>query len=186
MEEPDMATMLNGWDVEAVTEAVEGVKEEPESGRLAWRSRVSWDGGFGLDVRTLEIEQLGETMPRRFTLRGDHPPELLGQNTGPTAIELVLAALGSCIAGTFAAEATSRGVEIRELEVDVEGVMDLNGFFGLQPIPAGLSDVKLNVRVSSNAETAVLEEILEGAQSHSPVFDTVTRPIGVETALEEV
>lgn len=184
MEESTVANMLNGWDVDAVTEAVEGVRQEPASGRLTWRSRVTWDGGFGLDVRTGEIEQFGEVIPRRFTLRGDHPPELLGENTGPSAVELVLAALGSCMAGTFAAEATARGVEIRQLEVDVEGAMDLNGFFGLQPIPAGLSDVRLGFRVESDAEPAVLREILEGARSHSPVFDTVTRPIGVEAGLE--
>lgn len=181
-----MATMLNGWDVEAVTEAVDGVKEEPEAGRLTWRSRVTWDGGFGLDVRTLEIEQLGESMARRFTLRGDHPPELLGQNTGPTAVELILGAIGSCMAGTFAAEATSRGVKVRKLDVDVEGVMDLNGFFGLQPIPAGLSDVRLDITVSADADAALLEEILEAARDHSPVFDTVTRPVAVKTVLEQV
>jgi hypothetical protein len=89
---------------------VEGVGERPETGILTWRSKVSWDGGFWLDVRTLGIEQMGETIRRRFTTRGDHPPELLGRNTGPTAIETLLAALGACMAGTFAAQATARGV----------------------------------------------------------------------------
>lgn len=60
---------------------------------------MTWDGGFGLDVRTREIEQLGEVMERRFTMRGDHPPELLGHNTGLTAIETLMAALGSCMGG---------------------------------------------------------------------------------------
>ena len=94
-----MTTTLNGWDVEAMTQAVTMVKEQPEAGLLTWRGRSIWDGGFGLDVRTREIEQLGEVMDRHFTLRSDHPPELLGQNTGPTAIETVLAALGACMTG---------------------------------------------------------------------------------------
>lgn len=178
-----MANVLNGWDLDAMTEAVDGVRQEPEAGRLRWRSRVTWDGGFGLDVRTQEIEQLGEAMPRRFTLRGDHPPELLGQNTGATAIELLLGALGSCMAGTFAAQATARGVAIDSLELEVECDIDLNGFFGLQPVPAGVSDVKLAFRVESDAEPDVLEEILEAARAHSPVFDSVTRPIPVETSV---
>ncbi len=178
-----MATLLNGWDVDAMTEAVEGVREDPESGHLIWRSRTSWDGGFGLDVRTREIEQLGEVMERRFTLRGDHPPELLGENTGPTAVELILAALGACMAGTFAAQATARAVEIDALAVDVEGAIDLNGFFGLKPVPAGLADVKLTFRVRTDADDATLQEILDAARSLSPVHDSVTRPVAVETEL---
>lgn len=178
-----MATELNGWDVEGMTEAVQAVERQPEAGRLTWRSSVRWDGGFGLDVRTREIEQMGEAMPRRFTVRGDHPPELLGENTGPTAVEMILAALGACMAGTFAAQATARGIELEAMEVDVEGAIDLNGFFGLQPIAPGLSDVGLSFRVRSDAEEAELREILEAARSLSPVFDSVTRPLVVDTSL---
>lgn len=178
-----MSTELNGWNVEAMSGAVEAIKEQPEAGKLTWRSRVVWDGGFGLDVRTEEIEQLGQVMERRFTMRGDHPPELLGHNTGPTAIETLLAALGSCMAGTFAAQATARGVKIEALEVDVEGAIDLNGFFGLKPISPGLSDVKLSFRVKSGADSHMLNEILEAAQSLSPVFNSVTKPVGVGVRL---
>lgn len=176
-----MSTVLNGWDVDAMNEAVDGVRQQPDAGKLTWRSRVRWDGGFGLDVRTREIEQLGDVIERPFTLRGDHPPELLGENTGATAIELLLAALGSCMAGTFAAQATARGVEIDSLEVDVSGDIDLNGFFGLQPVPAGVSDVTLTFHVRSDAEPEVLAEIAEAARAHSPVYDSVTRPIEVTT-----
>lgn len=179
-----MTTVVNGWDVEAMTEAIEGVKKQPESGRLTWRSRVRWDGGFGLDVRTHEIEQLGDVMERSFTIRGDHPPELLGANTGPTAIEMVFAALGSCVAGTFAAQATVRGVELDSLEVDVSGDIDLNGFFGLAPVNPAISDVDLAFRVRSEADRDVLDEILEATRSLSPVFNSVTRPVRVETRLQ--
>jgi hypothetical protein len=123
-----MTTTLNGWDVEAMTQAITMVKEQPEAGLLTWRGRSIWDGGFGLDVRTREIEQLGEVMDRHFTLRSDHPPELLGKNTGPAVIETVLAALGGCMTGAFAAQATARGVRIDSLTVDLECTIDLNGF----------------------------------------------------------
>jgi uncharacterized OsmC-like protein len=178
-----MMTELNGWNVEAMTEAIEGVKQNPEAGPLTWRGRAVWDGGFGLDVHTTEIEQLGQVMKRRFTLRGDHPPELLGNNTGATAIETFLAALGSCMAGTFAAQATARGVELEALEVDMEGVIDLNGFFGLKPINPGLYDVKLTFRVQSDADAGALQEILEATRSLSPIFNSATKPVGVEATV---
>ena len=179
-----MTMMLNGWDVDAMNEAVEAVKEQPESGCLTWRSRVRWDGGFGVNVRTRDIEQLGEVLERPFILRGDHPPQLLGGNTGPTAIELLFGALGSCMAGTFAAQATARGVAVDSLEVDVSGDIDLNGFFGLRSVPPGVSGVTVSFRVQSDADLEVLEEIADAARAHSPVHDSVTRPVEVETRIE--
>ncbi|MGD8428438.1 MAG: OsmC family protein [Balneolaceae bacterium] len=180
-----MVVELNGWNTEAMNEAIEGVKECPEAGILTWRSRVKWDGGYGLDVRTREIEQLDEVMVRRFTMRGDHPPELLGNNTGPTAVEILMSALGACMAGTFAAQATAREVKIDKLEVDLESKIDINGMFGLMPIRPGLSDVKLSFRVESDADMTVLQEILEEAQALSPVFDSVTKPVEVNVDLEK-
>lgn len=175
---------LNGWDVDAMTEAIEGVQEQPDTGRVTWRATVNWDGGFGLDVHTRSIEQAGHQLQRHFTLRGDHPPELLGENTGPTAIETVIAALGACMAGTYAAQATARGVKLDALELDVSANIDLNGFFGLKEIPSGLSNVHLDYRVQADASDEQLQEIMQAAKSLSPIFDTVTRPVNVEVALE--
>ena len=96
---------------------------------------------------------------------------------------MLLAALGSCMAGTFAAQATARAVKIEALEVDVESAIDINGFFGLKPIRPGLSGVTLSFRVKSDADPQMLGEILAAAQSLSPVFDSVTKPVDVEARL---
>ncbi len=178
-----MTTELNGWNVQEMTDAVEGVREAPDTGNLTWKSRVAWDGGFGLDVRTLGIGQMGEVMERHFTLRGDHPPELLGRNTGPTAIETQLAALGACMTGTYAAQATARGVELKALEVEVEGRIDLSGFFGLRPTPPGVRDIRLTFHVDADADEAMLHEILEATEALSPIHDTVTTARQVVTRL---
>lgn len=186
--EPTMpaAQELNGWNLDSMQGAIHDLEQHPSSARLTWRSRVVWDGGFGLDIRVGEIEQQGQVMKRHFTLRGDHPQELLGQNTGPTAVESLLAALGACMAGTFAAQATARGVRIDALEVDVEGTNDLIGFFGLGPVSPALSDVRVSYRVASTANGRELQTIADAARSLSPVFNTVTRPVAVETSLRKL
>lgn len=176
----------NGWNLDDFRGAVDMVAERPEAGRLTFRGRVAWDGGFAGDARPLAIEQLGEVMERRFTMRGDHPPELLGQDTGATAIETLLAALGSCVMGTYAAQATARGVDLAALEIDVVGTIDLNGFFGLRPVPPGLSDVRLGIRVKSDADESTLRELAELAKSHSPVHHTLTRPLSIESSVERI
>jgi uncharacterized OsmC-like protein len=178
-----MKRNLNGWDLDAVEQAVEGVRQEPAAGHLTWRNRVTWDGGFGLDVRTRDITQLDQVIPRHFTMRGDHPAELLGDNTGPTAVETLLGALGACVAGTFASQATARGIELHELQVDVEAAIDLAGFFGLRPVQAGLSQVKVDIRARADAPDGKLQEVLDAVRQHSPVFDTITRPVEIEAVL---
>jgi uncharacterized OsmC-like protein len=125
-------------------------------------------------------------MRRRFTLRGDHPPELLGENTGPTAVETLLAALGSCIAGTYAAHATARGVKLAELEVEIESAIDLNGFLQLAPTHAGLQGVYATLRVTADADDDVLDEIRRVVTEASPVYDSVSNPVAIESSIELV
>ena len=181
-----MSVMLNGWNIDAVNEAVENIRQMPEAGKLKWKSQLNWDAGFGLDIRTNKIKQLDEEMDRAFTMRGDHPPELLGKNTGPTAIETLMAALGSCMAGNFAVQATVRGVKIDSLRVDLENEIDLNGMFGLKDIRPGISNVKLKFHVKSDADEETLQEILDAAQSLSPVYDSVSKPVQVHNILSKI
>lgn len=177
---------LNGWNLDDFQATVDAVKERPEAGKLTWRTRFCWDGGFGGDAHVEEIEQLGQVIRRRFTLRGDHPPELLGANTGPTAIETLLAALGSCMAGTYAAQATARGVTIDELEVEVESAIDLNGFLQLAPVRPGLDGVQVRIRVKSDADDATLEELRSVVTHASPVYDSVAHPVSVVSTIERL
>ena len=178
--------LLNGWDVDAFRETVATVERNPEAGRLTWRGRVSWDGHFGVDAHADAIEQLGEVIPRRFTLRGDHPPELLGENTGPTAVETLLAALGACVAGTYAAHATAQGVVIEALEVAVESAIDLNGFLQLAPTPAGLDGVAVTVRVRSDADERTLEDLRRIVTQASPVHDSLSRPVQIQSTVQRL
>ena len=159
--------------------AIEDVAANPEAGALTWRSHVVWDAGFGLDVRTDSIEQLGQDMPRLH--RAQRPPTGAARaNTGPTAIELVVAALGACITGTYAAQATARGVTLDHLDVELETLIDLNGFFGIDDqVPAGLQRVRATFRVAADADDATLQEIADAVAQLSPVHDTLTRPVEV-------
>lgn len=172
MPKTETATTLNGWNTAAMAAAVAGVKQQPEAGKLTWRGSVTWDGGFGMDAKTETIEQMGQVIERHFTFRGDHPPELLGQDTGPTAVETLLAALGSCITGTYAAQATSRGITLDKLEVSIEADIDLQGFFQLADVRSGLSNVQVTIKVKSDADAKTLQEIKEAALKSSPVYDS--------------
>ena len=174
----------NGFNVDEFQAMVAAVQQQPEAGKLTFRASYAWKGGFAGDTRLETIEQLGQPIPRRFTLPGDHPPELLGHDYGPSSVETLMAALGSCIAGTYAAHATARGVEIDGIDVELEGKVDLNGLLQLAPVRPGPSGIRAKVRVKSGADDATLTELCEVTKHASPVYDALTNPVPVETWVE--
>ena len=97
----------NGFNVDEFQAMVAAVQQQPEAGKLTFRASYAWKDGFAGDTRLETIEQLGQPIPRRFTLPGDHPPELLGHDYGPSSVETLMAALASCVAGTYAQRCAS-------------------------------------------------------------------------------
>jgi uncharacterized OsmC-like protein len=180
------ATTLNGFDLAALQATVQAVRENPEAGRVTFRGRTVWAGGPAGDGRAEEMEQLGHVTQRQFTARGDHPPALLGRDTGPTAGEALLAALGSCLTATYASHATAHGVPLHALEVSVAGELDLGGFLQTGQTRAGFRSIQAVIRVRAEADEATLADVCRVTTQASPVFDTVSRGVPVTASVERL
>jgi uncharacterized OsmC-like protein len=112
----------------------------------------------------------------------DMPAPVGGGGTAPTPGWLIRAALASCTATTIAMRAAELNVALTELEVTAESKTDMRGLLdvgdGVQPGPVG---ALLRVRLAADdADKQRLEELVEWADSHSPVGDCVRRTIPVE------
>lgn len=149
----------NGFDLEELQGAANMLQKQPEAGRVAFRSRHEWDEKFAVDGHAQEIEQAGQIIRRSYSFRDDYPAELMGTNSGPAPMENLMAALGACVASTYASQAAVRGIDIEELTVDLEAELDLRGMFKLAPVRPGLSGIQAKVRVKSGADDATLEEL---------------------------
>jgi uncharacterized OsmC-like protein len=68
-------------------------------------------------------------------LTGSEPEVLLGSDSGPNAVELVLAALGFCYSVGFVYNAAALGCELEEISYEVEGDLDLRNFGGIDAGP---------------------------------------------------
>lgn len=180
------ARELNGWNLDDFQSTVQTVRDQPEAGRVKWQLRTDWDEGFALDARTRQIARLDENLARSFAIRSDHPPELLGHDSGPTAVEILLCGLGACVTGTYAAHATAKGIRLEALHVDLEAEIDLNGFLQLQPTRAGLRNVRVTVMVKADASDRDLEELLDVTRRASPVYDTVSNAVAIESTVARV
>lgn len=114
----------------------------------------------------------------------DEPALLGGTDTAPNPVEAVLAAYGSCLAVGYTLNAAVRGIEVRSLSIDVEGHIDLAGFFGLNAdVPAGFSSISTQVHLDAEASDAQLQDLHRHVLATSPVGSILQRPLEVRTEL---
>jgi uncharacterized OsmC-like protein len=112
----------------------------------------------------------------------DMPTAVGGGGAAPTPGWLIRAALASCAATTIAMRAAELDISLTRLEVIAESETDMRGLLdvgdAVEPGPVG---ALLRVRLAAgSADEQRLEELVEWADSHSPVGDCVRRAIPVE------
>jgi putative redox protein len=116
---------------------------------------------------------------RDFALTVDEPEQIGGTNTGPTPVELVLAALGTCQEIVYATYARVLGIPLNGVEVSAEGRIDLRGFFGVADEQAGFKDVSYTVAIDSPAAPEEIARLVAAVNAHCPVLDILQQPVPV-------
>ena len=139
---------------------------------------------FSADSRQVEGLR-SETKIRQFSLTIDEPPTLGGTDTGPNPVELVLAALATCQEITYRAYATALGIPLESVSVNLEGSLDLRGFFAVKDgVRSGFNDVRGVVNLKSSASASELAKLKDVVDAHCPVLDILREPVPVDLRLE--
>ena len=133
-----------------------------------------------------QVEGLrSETKIRQFSLTIDEPPNLGGTDTGPNPVELVLAALATWQEITYRAYATALGIPLESVSVNLEGSLDLRGFFAVKDgVRSGFNDVRGVVNLKSSASASDLAKLKDVVDAHCPVLDILREPVPVDLRLE--
>ena len=168
-------TNLNDVDLAAVAALAETVAGNEQAGDTTWSASVTWDGAFRSSARIRDFAPL----------QSDEPAGLGGSNTAPNPVEQLLAALGNCLAVGYAANASARGIELRDLRIDLSGDLDLHTFLGLRPGHAGFSNITAEVHIASDASREHLQELHSAVIATSPVGHTLAAAIPVSIDLAE-
>lgn len=169
-----MTTALNNVDIETVAGLAGHISENPATGDTVWSAIVTWNGGFR-----------SEAVIRDFApLKSDEPAALGGTDTAPNPVEQLLAALGNCLAVGYAANATARGIEIENLEIRIDGDLNLESFLGLTPGHAGFNDIRARVKLDSPAPREELDDLHKTVLETSPVGHTLGAAIPVAVELD--
>jgi len=175
----------NGVDVAALEGAVETVSGDHEHGAFTFRAETEWEDALKSVTTIEEFDQAGETIhTRAFTLEGDEPEQILGERTGPNAVEVLLGALGSCLSVGYAANAAAMGIDLDGLRFEMEGDVDLRGFLGIDDdVRPGYQAMTCTAYVDTDASEAELRALRERVESTSPLVDVITNEVPLATEL---
>ena len=166
-------TSLNGVDLAAIGELAQQLVADPGADKSTWSARTTWTGAF---TSASHVHEHG-------AISSDEPELLGGGGTAPNPVEYVLASLGSCLAVGYAASAAVRGIELRSLEIELSGTIDLRVFLGLVEGHAGYEHIEATARVESDADDAALEQLHEHVVRTSPVGNTIEHPVELDARL---
>lgn len=154
---------------DAIARAAETFRSAPPRARATFRSESALGDGFRSEVRV-----------RSHALTVDEPAGIGGSDAGPTPVELVLAALGTCQEITWRAFATALGIPLESVAVTVEGDIDFRGFFAIDPaVRPGFQQIRVHVTLGTDATEEDLARLTAMVNGHCPVLDMLTKPVAV-------
>ena len=174
---------MNGLDVERMTATVELIRQQPDMAQFQFRARNQWiDGGENRST-IKDFHGAGQEDTSRseaWEYINGEPPVLLGNNEGANPVEYLLHALAGCVTTTLVLHATARGIRINRLATVLEGDIDLQGFLNLDPnVPVGYREIRIGMDVEADCSDEELDELIAFTHEHSPVCNTVCRPVPV-------
>ena len=183
MTKEETAVQLNGLDTEALFGTLAAIEQTPTLADFEFRASNQWISGGANRSRIKEFYGVGaedESRNSAFEFTNGEPPVLLGNNEGANPVEFLLHALAGCVTTTTILHATARGIQIDSLSTKLVGTMDLKGLLALDDsAPIGYKEIHIEMDIKADCSDAELDDLLAFAQDHSPVCNTICRPVPV-------
>ncbi len=178
-------TIVNGVNVDYVNDAIKMFEESKELANFKFRVSNKWiDGGHS---QTTVQDFYGVSQENqhitKIKLDADEPPLMAGQDIGANPVEHLLNALATCLTSTLVYHAAIRGIQIEELESEIEGDIDVRGFLGISSdVRRGYENIRVNFKVKTDDAENI--ERLKALSKLSPVFDTTSNGTNVDVQIE--
>ncbi len=179
----EIPVRTNGLDMEALVGTVAAIKQDPSLGQFEFRATNRWVDGGENRSRIKEFYGAGsedESRTEAFEFTNGEPPVLLGANEGANPVEYLLHALAGCVTTTTVLHAAARGIQIERLSTELVGTIDVQGLLALDDsVPVGYEQIRIKMDIQADCSDEELNELVAFAQDHSPVCNTICRPVPV-------
>jgi uncharacterized OsmC-like protein len=126
------------------------------------------------------------TKARSFTVETDEPAALGGKDQKIDPMELLLAAVGTCLTIGRVTQANMKGIDYGDLKIRVHAPFDLRGYLALdESVCPGFGEITYTVEVDTDADAETLEAIRKAAEASSTVTDNVLNATPVRGAVHK-
>ena len=135
--------------------------------RPLYQTSVQWVSGY----RTRTQVKSGAIV------QGDEPSTYGGEDTGATPQELLLAAVGNCLAATYVGGLSASGIRVNSLKLNVSGRVNFRAAYGVLPGAPGFEAIEVEVLLDADAPKDRLDALLAKLLPTAPIPDTIIRPV---------
>jgi len=142
--------------------------------KFAWSARVKWSAGMA-----------ATSYVRNHAVAVGQPASFDTADAAPSAIELLLSALGGCLAVGFQWRASRRGIAIHQLELSLTARPDdILAYLAVESAKghAGLAAIEGALYVDCDADDATVQALFADTLARSPVAQTLARGVPLRIA----
>lgn len=126
-----------------------------------------------------------ESKIRDHILYIDQPKEMGGEDRGPTPLEYILFSLAGCIASIGRIMANQKQIDLKSMEVKVEGELDVETLLGKsKKNRAGFKAIKADVKIDAPMSLKEKRQFLHEIDMRCPVSDNLINQTSVTMAVE--
>lgn len=117
---------------------------------------------------------------RNFEFNIDEPESLGGTDTAMNPVEALLGSLGACQSIVARVYASKFDVKLDDFWVELEGDIDLDGFFNKSDVRRGYSDIRYHFHIKTDAPKDKVEEFIDFLELQCPVGDTIANAVHLQ------
>lgn len=173
----------NGLNLVQMEQTIELLKKQPALAQFEFRASNRWVNGGENRSTIRDFYGAGaedQSRTEDFVFTNGEPPVLLGNNEGANPVEFLLHALAGCVTTTTVLHAAARGITIHRLSTRLTGSINLEGLLALnKDATVGYEEIKIVMDIEADCSDEELDALLSFAREHSPVCNTVCRPVPV-------
>ena len=177
---------INGVDVEKLEATIDAVNNNPDLAAFRFHIANEWIKGTKTETAAQRIDGGPQILIRTepFKIHSDQPGVLMGTDTAPCAAVSLMHALASCLSTSIIYTASLRGIEIKKMSIILEGDVDIQGILGIsEQIKPGLKNLDMDIRIESAAPKEEIEDVVQYAQKHSMILDTLINQMDLDINL---
>ncbi len=118
---------------------------------------------YSVKVEAKELRnRIVECKVRDHVVHVDQPKEFGADDTAPTPPEMLAVSLGSCVVSTIQFMAMQKNIDIKNINVTVEGSIDFSKALGISDKErSGFKDLRIGIQFETQMSSREKQEFLE-------------------------